>query len=228
MAAPQVECFVRRFGSRVAAIAASGTAAAWAQTLIAGLALIFAYSSVESWREQELAKRQAEIASNLTTRISSLHSVFAAMLPEAQQYADADLVGENSILKAVYSQPAYFQFLSQAKELKLFSDVVSGTIPDEGLQIRLRNLVGELEAVASCVQRLRSLDREAAESKSSSIWRARAMSALAAFALLPDQMSIVPNRNVCNFEVNDIDDQMGQIQKLTAPFLTMSPKASRG
>lgn len=201
----------------------SSALAAWAQTLVALVALYFAFVSVESWREQELAKRQAEIASTLIIKVSSLHSVFAAMWPEPQRYTEADLTNEDSILKAVYSQPAYFQFLAQGKELKLYAGVVSGTIPDGVLRLRIADLVGDLEAVATCVQHVRTLDREPVESKSGTIWKARAMSALAAFSLLPEQKSIPQNQNACNFEFLDVLSQMEQIQTLASKYLTLSP-----
>lgn len=203
----------------------SSALAAWAQTLVSMIALYFAFVRVESWREQELAKRQAEIASTLIIKISSLHSVFTAMWPEPQRYTDADLTKEGSILKAVYAQPAYFQFLGQAKELKLYAGVVSGTIPEKVLQLRIAELVGDLEAVADCVQHLRTLDREPIENKSGSIWKTRAMSALAVFSLLPEQKSIPQNKNACNFEFLDVLSQMEQIQRLASKFLTLSPQA---
>lgn len=203
----------------------SAALAAWSQTLVSLFALYFAFVSVESWREQELAKRQAEIASTLIIKVSSLHSVFTAMWPEPQRYTEADLTKEASILKAVYTQPAYFQFLGQGKELKLYAGVVSGTIPDGFLQLRIAELVGDLEAVATCVQHLRTLDREPIENKSGTIWKARAMNALAVFSLLPEQKSIPQNQNACNFEFLDVLNQMEQIQKLASRYLTLSPQA---
>lgn len=213
-----------RCAKSVAKGIASSSTAAWAQTIIAAVALVFAYSSVESWREQELAKRQAEIASSLTTRISSLHSVITAMWPEPQRYSDADLTAQDSVLKTIYAQPAYFLFLAQAKELKLFSSVVTGTIPNELLQLRVQDFVEQLEAIASCVQHVRNLDRDSSEAKSSSIWKSRAKSAL---ALMPELESVQKNQNACNFEATEVFDQMEEIQKLSAKYLSLSSSTPR-
>ena len=203
----------------------NGAIATWAQTVIAAIALYFAFTTLNSWKEQELAKRQAEVSSVLLMKLNSLSSTVSAMRPEAIKYDVSNLLGQDSILRQIYGNPLYFQFITQAKEFKSYGGVVSGTIDNEPLRVSIADLVSDTEALANCVQHLRELDRAPDAEKTGGIWQRRAMSALAAFSMLPAGQTVKRNQNPCSFGFDDIADNIERVEKRSADYLRFTANA---
>ena len=196
--------------------------AAWLQVAIAFSAAVYGFYVVESWQDQDMARKKSEMAGRMLERIMELRPTIHNMRLGSSVYAVEDLKGYRSPLAAISKKIKFEQLAKQRQAMELQNEIAKHYFEETHLYQEIKNFVVQAHRIERCVLFANYLNQLDEYRKSSKEWEDAAIGTLAAFLVYPNGQAIPAERpRTCQFDLQVIVAEADRLVAATAKFLPL-------